>query len=912
MQDTHESRQERQGQPGARRAKGRKDKGEASTRKHLEKRETDLRRILDDFPNEIYILDAETLRILQANRCACENLGYSLPELCQLTAFDLQPEVSPAELEKITAPLHSGAQSKVEFTTSHRRKDGSLYPMEVHLQHSRFDGLSVLLVVAIDMTLRMKTEEALRKSEQRYRALVERMNEGIVQVDNRDVIQVVNERFCEISGYSADELIGKIAHELLLPKEERPAMKQKLQVRKSSISEVYELRLRKKNGEIIWVQISGTPVLGEDGTVLGSIGLHMDITERKRVEQARRESEERYRRFFEEDLSGDFISTPDGKLLDCNQAFATMLGFRSIEDAKRANMETLYPSKKHREAYLAELREKKKIQTAERELVRRDGRRIQVVENVTGQFENGELVGLSGYVFDITKRKKAEQALRESEQRYRDLFDNAPDMYLIIETDGTILDVNQKGRLMLGYEKSILIGENIMHFLHHDDLDIARNVIQSSLSTHELPRNIEVRFIHRDGRAVWFSIEFSLLRQDDGTVEAIRVVCRDITERKRLEEELSRSHRLESAGRVAGQIAHDFNNLLAPLVAYPALIRADLKGEPAIIDLIDDMESAAKKIAEINQQLLALGRRGHYTREPINLNDLIDRVLIAHYCKEMIIRKELAPDLLPINGGGAQLTRMLTNLVQNANEAMQGMGVLTVKTENVYLDKPLEGYRTITRGEYVKLSIADQGTGIEPEIIDKIFEPFFTTKKMDRMRGSGLGLSIVHGIVEDHQGYIIVDTTLGQGTTFSVYFPITREKHTPEQQELLESPTGTERVLIVDDDPLQRKVIGELLSRLGYRVEAVNSGEEAVAHLKTQVHDLIIIDMVMGGIDGTETYRQICEIHPGQKAIIFSGFAMSQRVEEAIRLGANGFLAKPVHLRELASKVRGVLDGAAN
>jgi CheY-like chemotaxis protein/nitrogen-specific signal transduction histidine kinase len=399
------------------------------------------------------------------------------------------------------------------------------------------------------------------------------------------------------------------------------------------------------------------------------------------------------------------------------------------------------------------------------------------------------------------------------------------------------------------------------------------------------------------------------MKSDQGQLQAIRVVCRDITEHKRLQEELVRAQRLETAGRVAGQIAHDFNNLLAPLTAYPALMRDSLPRNHPAIELLEEIESAAKKIAEINQQLLSLGRRGHYAMDAIDLNDLVQKVVLSlNLPSEIVVQEGVASDLLLIKGGAAQLTRALTNLIINAKEAMQGMGVLTIRSENVYLDEPLVGYQTIERGEYVKLEISDTGSGIEPEIMDKIFDPFFTTKKMDRMRGSGLGLSIVHGIMEDHKGYITINSVLGQGTTVSLYFPVTRELE-KEIEAANEKIMGNgERVLIVDDDPVQRRVADQLLKRLDYEVYTVSSGEEAVKYVKERPQDLLVLDMVMDGIDGAETYRQILEFNPAQKAIILSGYAMSQRVQEALQMGAGTFVSKPLIPNVFAKAVRRALD----
>ncbi len=388
---------------------------------------------------------------------------------------------------------------------------------------------------------------------------------------------------------------------------------------------------------------------------------------------------------------------------------------------------------------------------------------------------------------------------------------------------------------------------------------------------------------------------------------------KELARRKRLQAELARAQRLESAGRIAGQIAHDFNNLLGPLAAYPTLIREELPPGHPVLEMVEEMQHSANKIAEINQQLLALGRRGHYTMERIDLNELVEKVLGGQHLPQKVqVRKELTQPLLPIKGGAAQLTRALTNLIINAIEAMHFDGVLTITSKNIYLEEPLWGYKKVKRGEYVLLEISDNGDGIKPEHLNKIFDPFFTTKTMDRMRGSGLGLSIVHGIVEDHNGYITVKSTVGKGTTFGLYFPVSRVSQNDVAVTVEKISGGHESILIVDDDPIQRKVTSQLLRRLGYQIHCVDSGERAVEYVKQEPQDLVILDMVMDGIDGTETYRRILEFQPRQKAIVLSGYAMSKRVREALTLGAGSFVSKPISLEALARAVRTVLDKNGN
>lgn len=510
---------------------------------------------------------------------------------------------------------------------------------------------------------------------------------------------------------------------------------------------------------------------------------------------------------------------------------------------------------------------------------------------------------------ELRERKKFEKALRSSEERFRDLFDNAPDMYIILDSYGIIKDFNKRVLNVLGYTSEELVGNSLNNIVHHEDRYSTEKFMENIKKLGVPPKNIEVRLLNKKSETLWVSKEFSLLKNPAGKLQSIRVICRDITDQKGLREELERARRLETAGRIAGQISHDFNNLLGPLAAYPILIREELDDDHPAHEMLEEMESAAKKIADINQQLLALGRRGHYSMESLDLNSLIENVTAAQALnKKTAFKTRLEADLFRIKGGAAQLTRALTNLILNADEAMQGKGIVTIKTQNVYLDEPLRGYQTIKRGEYVKLDISDSGTGIKPALLQKIFEPFFTTKTMDRKRGSGLGLSVVHGIIEDHKGYITVKSQVGVGTTFSLYFPVTRDPEVDVSEAVEKVEGGDESILIVDDDPIQRRVTSQLLSRLGYEIHVVTNGEQAIDYVRQSPQDLLLLDMVMDGIDGAETYERILEFKPGQKALVLSGYAMTNRVQQALKLGAGGFVTKPISLNALAIAVRNELD----
>lgn len=383
-----------------------------------------------------------------------------------------------------------------------------------------------------------------------------------------------------------------------------------------------------------------------------------------------------------------------------------------------------------------------------------------------------------------------------------------------------------------------------------------------------------------------------------------------------MDAKLVRAERLEMAGTLAGQIAHDFNNLLTPLLAYPDLIRRDLPAGSPILEYIDIMEKTANDMSRLTQQLLSLARRGHVGDEVIDVNSVVDQVvklMQAAVSPGVSISMELSDNLLPVKGGKDQLRRVVENLCQNAVDAMDEKGRLTVRTENIYLDAPIGQYETVNLGEYVKISVSDTGTGIPPEIQEQIFDPFFTTKRGGKVRGSGLGLSIVHGIVRDHKGYVDLETAVGEGSTFHIYLPVHRGG-TPKL-EGLDLPRGHEAVLVVDDDELQVSVLVALLQALGYKAMGVASGEECLRMLREEGYrfDLIILDMVLdGGMDGLETFDAIRKVVPLQKTILVSGFSkMARSVAKAQESGAGVYLRKPLTAERVAQAVRAALDEAA-
>ncbi len=508
---------------------------------------------------------------------------------------------------------------------------------------------------------------------------------------------------------------------------------------------------------------------------------------------------------------------------------------------------------------------------------------------------------------DITDRKQAEEALCESEEKYRNIAEHIYDVVMVVNLDGVVLYVSPSVRRAFGYISEELVGENILDIIPEAAIPHAVEAFQLSATG----KNVEghhSEILKKDGSYASIELNAVPIYINDKIIGA-QAVIRDITETKHLRELASRAERLELAGTIAGEVAHDFNNLLAPIMAYPEIIRDELPLDHKAHAFLDDIGKSAEKIAQINQDLLTLGRRGHYSQDVINLNRIVLQAAreMESRTKTVTCEMNLCEDLMNIKGGEAQIHRTLTNLLVNARDAMQNMGQVTIKTENYYADDTSVAFGIVPKGEYIKLTISDSGCGIPDDIIQKILDPFFSTKTANKKCGSGLGLSVVDAVMKDHNGYLDLRSKVGHGTSFYLYFPVTREKVGEDKIEQVTG--GTETVLIIDDDSIQREVSSLLLKRLGYNVITVESGEKAIEFLRENTVGILILDMIMpGGIDGAETYRRIIEISPHQKAIILSGLSESDQVFYAQKLGAGAFVRKPVTKKAIAAAVRMELD----
>ena len=536
------------------------------------------------------------------------------------------------------------------------------------------------------------------------------------------------------------------------------------------------------------------------------------------------------------------------------------------------------------------------------------------------------LLGIGQQIAISIKNARSYQKLQDSEEKYRELVENANSIILRIDPRGRITFFNEFAQQFFSFSENDVLGRHVVGTIVPDS-DSGDNrfnlMMTNAVRNPSKYESIQSENVTSDGRRVWVAWTNRPIVDNRGEIAEILCVGIDVTaqkqaemEKDKLENQLLRAQKMEAIGTLAGGVAHDLNNILSGIVSYPELLLMELPEESPLRKPIMTIKKSGERAAAIVQDLLTLARRGVATPDIISLSSVVREYLtspehenIKKNYPDVRFEVKLEDNLLNTMCSKVHLSKTIMNLVLNAVEAMPGGGVVRIATENRYVDRPISGYENVSEGEYAVFVIEDTGVGISEDDLSRIFEPFYTKKVMGRS-GTGLGMAVVWGTVKDHDGYIEVNSEVGRGTRFDIYLPATRKERIEDETNVsLDELRGEEKILIVDDIEEQRDIAGQFLSLLGYSVALAASGEAAVEYCRDNQPDLILLDMIMDpGIDGLETYKRICKIHPGQKAIIVSGFSESDRVKEALALGAGSYVKKPYVIEHLGKAIRRELN----
>lgn len=918
-------------------------------------------RFLFESSADAFFLIDESGKFLQVNEAGCEKLGYKRSEIIgQPVEKILPPEIVVSAKNRAKQVL---LDKDVTFESIHLRKDGARIPVEVRSRAVSFDGKTVILSSARDLTERKKAEEAIEQRSRQLKILSAASVKINSVLDVGEILRTLVVSGVALVGAGAGT-VGLLEDGILrfneyyrsgsfTPIDVRFAPGQgtpgyvvtSKRARIGNDSEHDPLVIRELHRRFGIRNFIDVPILSRTGDVLGTFAIHnardgRDFTEGdvemleglaasaavalenaklltdvKKAESAIRESEEKFRTLVESSQIGVYI-IQDGRFVYVNPSMMRMYGYSEEEFLA---LSSLYDSvaPEDRPLVLENIRKRieGEVESVQYDFwaIKKDGRKMRVGVLGSRTTYHGR-TAVIGTAEDITERKLSEERLRESEERYRNLFEESIDAIYVTTPAGKILDINTAGVKLFGFNSrsEMLELENVaLLYVNPEDRKKSRHI----LDTDGIMRDFEITVKRIDGVHLTVQDSATVLRDVEGNPVAYRGILRDVTEERKLEEQLLQSQKLESLGQLTSGIAHDFNNVLGGIIGFTELALGKIEESHPVNSYLMRIYGLADRAAKITKQLLAFARRQILMPKDLDLNELIGDILelLSRLLGEQIQITFLPEsDLNTVLADPSQVEQVILNLSVNAGDAMQNGGTLTIETKNVLLDEfYCRTHANVKPGDYVMVSVADTGVGIAPAVIEHIFEPFFTTKEIGK--GTGLGLSVVHGIIRQHGGTINVYSEKGKGTTFKVYFPsikrpVRRNQDRPVNLKTLS--TGTETVLVVEDNEELREFMKMLLSDSGYTVLVAGEGEEGLAVFEQHANDisLVISDVVMPKVNGRELREAVKARSPGKKFLFISGYTDSTVHHGFVLDDKVDFLQKPFTAFEFSEKVREILD----
>ena len=754
---------------------------------------------------------------------------------------------------------------------------------------------------------RISARDALRESEEKYRSLVESTNDWVWACDLEGRQTFANEAVKTILGYDVHEIEGVLYENLIHPEDQKKTrqwFKSSIEKKKGWKNAV--IRCRHKDGTLKFLESTAQPSFDAKGNLTGFIGIDRDITERKRADDNLKENLSFLQTLIDTIPNPLFYKDVKGEYLDVNRAYEEFYGKprqeiigKTVYDMGPKHIADKYYEKDQ------ELFQRPQKQTYERKVINAAGETRDVIFNKASYADQeGKVKGLIGIISDITERKRAEEALRESEEKYRSIMEAMDDEVYICSPDFRIEFMNPAIKKRIGYDATGEPCHKVMHGLDEKCPWCVHGKVMKG-------ETVKTEFVSpKDGKT--FHVSNSPIFHTDGSISKL-TVFRDVTETKKMIEQLQQSQKILSIGTLAGGIAHDFNNILFPIMGFGEMALDDAPENSPLRNKIEEILQGIKRARDLVKQILAFSRQSGQELKPLKVQLIVKEVLklIKSSIPTTIeIKQHITNQCGLVIADPTQIHQVAMNLMTNAYHAMEDEGgKLEVTLQEVELGVNDFIDPSMNPGPYVCLSVADTGTGMDQITLERIFEPYFTTKKTGK--GTGLGLSVVHGIVKSYQGDIKVYSEPGKGAVFHIYLPVIKSRFETEKTEAIEPvPKGTEMILLVDDEESIVRMETEMLERLGYDVTERTSSIEALEAFRDSPgkFDLVITDMTMPNMTGVQLSQKLLEIRPDIPIIICTGFSAKIDNAKAKEFGIRGFVMKPVVMSELAKKIREVLD----
>jgi PAS domain S-box-containing protein len=745
------------------------------------------------------------------------------------------------------------------------------------------------------------------------------MRDVLIVVDSDMKIRTVNKATCELLGYKEKEIIGEPV-EIIFAETEILLKEKKLEklIEEGEVKN-FETSFRTKDSRNIPVLFSSSVMKDKDGKMIRLVCTGRDITERKQTEGALLNAAQQWRTTFDGISDMVCLLDPEGRILRCNKAMANLLGKPFSEIIGRTHWEIVYGTTAPiQECPVMRMRETHRRQTA---ILPINDRWFNIAVDPLLDETSG-LIGAVHIMSDITERKLAEEALQRSEEKYRTILENIEEGYYEVDITGNFTFFNDSICRIWGYPKEELIGMNDRQYTDQENAKKLFQTFNNVYTTGEPARGFGWEIIRKDGTKRYIEASVSLQKDSSDKPIGFRGIIRDITERKRAEEErlalqeqLRQSQKMEAIGQLAGGVAHDFNNLLTVIHGYSELILTNLDENSRLHQDVREIIHASERASSLTGQLLAFSRKQVLQPKVLYLNAHVsnmDKMLRRMIGENIELMTLLAKDLGRTKADPGQIEQVILNLAVNARDAMLNGGKLTIETANIELDENYaRSHIGVTPGHYVMLSVSDTGVGIAREVKERIFEPFFTTK--EKGKGTGLGLSTVFGIIQQSGGNIWVYSEPGLGTTFKIYLPRIEEDTESLKPSAVSTKSlqGSETILLVEDEEIVRKLACTILQKNGYKVLEAPNGEEALRIVQGQngnpIH-LLVTDVVMPGMSGRQLADHLERLRPEMKILYISGYTDNAIVHHGILDEGMNYIQKPFTIEGLARKVREVLD----
>ncbi len=653
------------------------------------------------------------------------------------------------------------------------------------------------------------------------------------------------------------------------------------------------------------VEVLLAPVRHPDGHLQFVVAVALDTTEQRRLEEELRESEARYRTLIEESPDGVFL-LEDGLFRFVNRRFLQMFRTTSADCVGRLGPVALC-APEDRPKLASYLRDRLSSASPGATVtfagVRPDGTRLECELQATRVVLRGKPM-LLGTVRDLTEQRRVAEILHFQ----ANLLEQVQDAIVATDWDGRVVYWNRAAEALYGWLASDALGRDFDSLVRPEARDSLARLRHHLLREGSWRGELQHRTA--EGRVAWLSASLSVQRDPQGRPVGVVGVYRDITDQKRLEEELLQAQKMESIGTLAGGIAHDFNNILGTIMGYLGLLKEELPDNPDLHHYFEVVERSALRASELTRQLLGFARKGKFEVKPLDLARLCSEV-VELFRSTLDPRVQLSahfpPDLPLVEGDASQLHQAVLNLCMNARDAMPEGGTLEITLQPVIAPDPTSGEPPVLR-PYVCLAVRDTGVGMDDYVKARMFEPFFTTKGPGK--GTGLGLAMVYGIVRNHGGFLEVDSEVGKGTTVRMYLPVAGGVAEPEEAEGAVERGSGKTILVVDDEEPLCQLLRDVLTRRGYRVLVATDGEEAVRVYREHGAriDLVVLDMTMPGLSGTETFDALRALDPQARILLTSGYTQERAARDAVARGAKGFLQKPFLISELVARVREALQ----